>query len=253
MKIDKSFLEDYAILTLKGEFDTFYCPRFQEEVEALFEQGVNHVILNMRLVKFVNSTALGAIIKAHKRAKAEGGELVVSRPSSFVQKVVSSLGIDQLVAMFDDEDAAIKHVVQSLNSLELASDAPVDEEKVLVTFPDDTRAQQLGGRKTLIGKMRNVDGERVQFTWSGTRQGLSIDQCKQLFFRGSELKLKFQVKLFKKGFFEVGAEVTDVAADEDGVRVTARYRDIPESDKEALRQFAADMEFLKRQLPEQAG
>jgi len=253
MKIDKSFLEDYAILTLKGEFDTFYCPRFQEEVEALFEQGVNHVILNMRLVKFVNSTALGAIIKAHKRAKAEGGELVVSRPSSFVQKVVSSLGIDQLITLFDDEDAAIKHVVQSLNSAELASDAPVDEEKIIVTFPDETRSRQIGGRKTLVGKMCNVDGDRVQFTWSGNRLGLSSDQSKQLFFNGSDLKLKFQVKLFKKGFFEVGAEVVETIDAEEGIRVTARYKEIPESDKEALSQFAADMEFLKRQLPEQAG
>ena len=253
MKIDKSFLEDYAILTLKGEFDTFYCPRFQEEVEALLEQGINHVILNMRLVKFVNSTALGAIIKAHKRAKAEGGELVVSRPSSFVQKVVSSLGIDQLVTLFEEEDAAIKHVVQLLNSAELASDAPVDEEKIIVTFPDETRCQQIGGRKTLVGKMCNVDGDRVQFTWSGNRYGLSADQSKQLFFAGSEIKLKFQVKLFKKGFFEVGAEVVEAAGDEEGIRVTARYQNIPESDRDALTQFAADMEFLKRQLPEQAG
>jgi anti-anti-sigma factor len=67
MKIDKSVLDDYAILTLKGEFDTFYVPRLQEEVEGLLEQGVRHILLNLRLVKFINSTALGSIVKLFKR------------------------------------------------------------------------------------------------------------------------------------------------------------------------------------------
>ena len=41
--------------------------------ETLVERGVNHLILDLRLVKFINSTALGAVIKAHKRCRAEGG------------------------------------------------------------------------------------------------------------------------------------------------------------------------------------
>lgn len=250
MKIDKSLLDDYAILTLKGEFDTFYCMRFQEEIEALIAQGISHIILNMRMVKFINSTALGAIIKAHKRCQAESGVLVVSHPSQFVQRVVSSLGIDQLVPMFDDEDAAVRHVVQSLNARELAWDAPVEEEKVLISFPDDTRNRQIGGRQTLLGKMCNVDGQRLQFSWSGQRDGISRDQAKQLFYVGGEVRLKFQVKLFKKGYFETRAEVTETTPAEDQhVRVTARYKDMPKADQEALSQFASDMAFLKRELP----
>ncbi|MEM7198682.1 MAG: STAS domain-containing protein [Planctomycetota bacterium] len=250
MKVDKSLVDDYAVLTLKGEFDTFYCPRFQEEVESLLAQGINHVIVNMRLVKFVNSTALGAIIKAYKRCKAEGGELVVARPSSFVSKVVRSLGIDQLVPLFDDEDAATKHIVQSLNQLELAGDAPVEEEKVLVTFPDETRHKQLGGRKTCVGTMCNVDGQRVQFSWSPDRLGLSTDQAKQIFYPDSKIHLKFQVKLFKKGYFELDATVIEADTEDDkSIKVTAEFESITPSDGEALGQFAADMEFLKRQLP----
>ena len=57
MKIDKTQFDDYAILTLKGEFDTFYCPSLMAEVDELIDRGVNHLILNMRLVKFINSTA----------------------------------------------------------------------------------------------------------------------------------------------------------------------------------------------------
>ena len=89
MRIDRSVSDDYATLTLKGEFDTFYCTPLLEEVEDLLERGVNHMILNMRLVKFINSTALGAVIKAHKRCRAEDGELVIAHPSPFVRDVMT--------------------------------------------------------------------------------------------------------------------------------------------------------------------
>ena len=48
MKIDKSNHDDYAVLTLKGEFDTFYCPMLQQEVETLVERGVSHILLDLR-------------------------------------------------------------------------------------------------------------------------------------------------------------------------------------------------------------
>ena len=57
MKIDKSQHDDYATLTLKGEFDTFYCHDLIDAVEEQIERGVNHLILDMHLVKFINSTA----------------------------------------------------------------------------------------------------------------------------------------------------------------------------------------------------
>ncbi len=250
MKIDKELDDEFAILTLKGEFDTFYVPSLQQEVDDLLERGITHIILNMRLVKFVNSTALGAIIKAHKLCKAEDGDLVISKPSSFVRDVVGQVGLDQLLPIFDDDDAATKHMIKALNSKEFAGKAPVNQESVMVTFPDDTRNQQIGGRRTLVGTMLNVDGSRVQFLQSGKTLDLSADQIKQLFFAGSSVNLKFQVKMFKKGYFEVTANIKEATDADDGqVRVTAEFEAIGDSDRDALNQFAEDMSFLKKQLP----
>lgn len=250
MKIDKSLHDDYAILTLKGEFDTFYCPALMQEVEDLVERGVNHLVLDMRLVKFINSTALGAVIKAHKRCRAEGGELVVSQPSPFVRDVISKVGIDKLIAMHDSEQEATKAIIKHLNQQELAGDAPVEQEKVLITFSDDIRNKMMGGKKTLLGTMSNVDGHKVQFLWNGKKAGISSDQAKQLFFPGGDVNLKFQVKMIKKSFFEITAAVDSAEpAGDGGIRITAKFTKIGEDDREALSQFAADMAFLKRQLP----
>jgi len=252
MKIDKSLHDDYATLTLKGEFDTFYCPALMEEVEDLLDRGVNHLILDMRLVKFINSTALGAVIKAHKRARAEDGELVVSQPSPFVRDVMTKVGIDKLIDLHDSEQSATKAIIKHLNKRELTGEAPVDQEKVLVTFPDDTRNQMLPPKKkVLVGKIANVDGVKMQFLWNGSKAGFNADQAKQLFFNGSEIQMKFQVKMIKKSYFEVRATCDGVepAGDDDTVRVTAKYAKISDADRDALGQFASDMAFLKTQLP----
>ena len=251
MKIDKSLHDDYATLTLKGEFDTFYCPALMQEVEDLVERGVNHLILDMRLVKFINSTALGAVIKAHKRCRAEGGELVVAQPSPFVRDVMTKVGIDKLIDLYPSDHDANKAIIKHLNQQELAGEAAVDQEKVLVTFPDDTRNQMLGGKKVLVGKMANVDGHKVQFLWDGGKAGMSSDQSKQLFFSGGDIHMKFQVKMIKKSFFEVDAtsESVEPAGEEGSVRVTAKFKRINDADREALGQFANDMAFLKTQLP----
>jgi anti-anti-sigma factor len=251
MNIDTNLFDDHAVLSVKGEFDTFHCPRFQEQIENVLEQGIGHVIVSMRLVKFINSTALGAIIKASKLCKARDGELVLSQPSSFVREIVGRLGIDQLIPVFDDEAQAKKHITKALNAREMAPGAAMSDERVLITFPDDTRNQQIGGKKVLLGNMANVDAESVQFLWSGEKLDISQEQAQQLFFKGSELHLKFQVKLLKKGYFEMDAVVKDSqAASDDKVRVTAAFKKISENEAGALAQFAQDMDFLKRQLPQ---
>ncbi len=250
MKIDKTLNDDYAILTLKGEFDTFYCPALMQEVESLIERGVNLLILNMFVVRFINSTALGAVIKAHKRCRAEGGDLMIAQPSPFVRDVMSKVGIDKLITLYDTEEQATKAVIKHLNQKELAGDAPVDHEKILITFADEIRNKMIGGKKALLGQMSNVDASKAQFLFSGGKAGITTDQAKQLFFKGSDIHLKFQVKMIKKSFFELDSTVEGTEPAGDGaLRVTAKFKKVSEGDKEALSQYAADMAFLKRQLP----
>jgi len=261
MKIDKSIYDDYATLTLKGEFDTFYCTKLQEEVDSLLASGIAHVILNLRLVKFINSTALGAIIRAYKRCRAEGGQLVVSQPSTFARDIITKLGINKLVPMFDDDDEARRKVVSALNESAAAggNGSSVEEGKVLITFPDEVRGLQANPNKrrfvsstlrTIVGTMLNVDAQRLQFSWSGTKNGLTPDQTTQLFVKGSDLTAKFQVKLFKKGFFELDCRIADCTRiDDETVKVTLAYKELSAADASALQQFAEDMEFLKRQIP----
>ncbi|MEO0663577.1 MAG: STAS domain-containing protein [Planctomycetota bacterium] len=46
--------ERHVVLHLRGEFDTYYCHLLDEEIEQTLQSGIQHVVLNLRLVKFIN-------------------------------------------------------------------------------------------------------------------------------------------------------------------------------------------------------
>ncbi|MEO0652800.1 MAG: STAS domain-containing protein [Planctomycetota bacterium] len=93
MHIQAEPRESYTVLHLRGEFDTYYCPMLMQEVDSLVSAGSQRVVLNMRLVRFINSTALGAIFMDSKSLKAADGDLASSRTSPFVRDILEKVGL----------------------------------------------------------------------------------------------------------------------------------------------------------------
>ncbi len=54
MKITVEPRENYTVLHLRGEFDTFYCSNLQKEIDDLLNAGAPNIVLNLRMVKFIN-------------------------------------------------------------------------------------------------------------------------------------------------------------------------------------------------------
>jgi len=250
MKIDKLLYEHFAELRLRGEFDTFYAPKLQEEVDHLISAGILYAVLNLRLVKFLNSTALGAILKAHKRFRAEGGEMVLCQPSAFCRDVIVKLGLDRVVPMFDDMEEARAHLEKAMPGP--GAPGVLGDSQVLVHLRDPAAVETLEGNPTLLGRVLSVDHEGMRFTWDGGRRGLTKADLCGLFPVGAKVHTRFQVKLCKKGFFEVDGLVkaAQYREDEDGKGITVdlEFVDIGDSDRLALAQFADDLDYLKRQL-----
>lgn len=260
--------DSYSILHLRGEFDTFYCPKFQQEIDDLTEAGVALIVLNLRLVKFINSTALGAIIKASKQLQKRGGKLAISRPSPFCRDVMSKVGLDRVVPVFDSDEAA----GESFAGLEAAGDSSADlpeedETSILFTLVDESRLEHFvpvdsrskgttnpvhghafGSTWRGIGRMSGLDAEGVRFTWSGGRTQLSPFEMAQLLALGTQLRVKFRLPLLKKGHCEAIVTTDEVAERPDGVKIGASFTEIDNETRNAVQQYAEDMAFLKSEL-----
>ena len=109
MKIEQKMVGDVTLLTFTGKFDAFNLPTISEKLDDLIQTGIRKLVFNLRLLKFINSSSLGYLIKVHKRLREAGGELVLSEPSQFFRSTVTSLGIDQIFKTFPNDDDAVKY------------------------------------------------------------------------------------------------------------------------------------------------
>ena len=85
---------EHAVVKLAGELDTSTVGQLYEELSQLTREGVRHLIIDVAELDFVDSTGLSAIIAAHKRAEASGGELIVLSPSHNMRRLFEVTGID---------------------------------------------------------------------------------------------------------------------------------------------------------------
>jgi stage II sporulation protein AA (anti-sigma F factor antagonist) len=270
MHINVEPRDGYALVHLRGEFDTYYCPHLQEEIDALIEGGIARVVLNLRLVKFINSTALGAILKASKSLAAKDGRLVISRPSSFCREIIEKVGLDRVVPMYDSDDAAVAALSGEVKAGpgKGRSLPAEDESSVLFTPRDSSRIQhfltetrrfkgkpvnpvhghEFGENWVGVGRMASLDERGLRFTWNGGDTGLDAFAMGQLLAIGTELNVKFRLPLFKPGYCEAVAAVSEIEERPEGVKVGAAFTKIDEKTQGAVKQYSKDLRFLKEEL-----
>ena len=258
--------ENYTVLHLRGEFDTFYCPALQAEIESLTTAGVTNIALNLRLVKFINSTAMGAIIKASKSLKADGGQLTISRPSAFCRETLGKVGLERVVPIFDSDEAAGAAMQgQAEPTASSEEDILREDETVIIFSPvDEERAGHFiekGEKMTNpihghafgtswrgIGRMAGLDAEGVRFTWGGGKTNLTSFEMAQLLALGTEIKTKFRVPLLQKGLLEAVLTITAIEERPDGVKIGASFSEIDDDTRSAVQQYAEDLRFLRQEL-----
>jgi anti-sigma B factor antagonist len=69
----------------------------------------------MTRTRFCDSSGLHALLAAHKRAQAEGGELLLVMPNASVLRVFAVTGIDCMIPNFTSlEDALAQHPTQRI-------------------------------------------------------------------------------------------------------------------------------------------
>ncbi len=98
-----------VILALEGEFDNLTLPTISEKVDALLDKGHTNLIFNLHRLKFVDSSALGYLVKTWKQLKKFDGELVLSQPSEFFSSTVAILGFDEIFKIFPSDDDALRY------------------------------------------------------------------------------------------------------------------------------------------------
>jgi anti-sigma B factor antagonist len=112
MNIEKQTVGAVTILTFQGEFDAAADASRLDEIDGLIGDS-KRVIFNFRELKFMNSAALGYLLKTVKALRDQGGDLVYSEPAGSFLKIVDVYGIGAVFRVFASDRAALEHFGES--------------------------------------------------------------------------------------------------------------------------------------------
>ena len=95
------------VVALRGELDASTC---RELAETLIGPPGSLIVVDLAHLDFMDSSGLGTIHVARRRAIEDGGDLVVSRPNPMVLRVFEITGLDTWVAEWDSRwpEAAVR-------------------------------------------------------------------------------------------------------------------------------------------------
>lgn len=256
MKLEKRRFDDVLILRFVGEFDSFNLPGFSERIDHLIDGGDRKLIVDAHLLKFINSAALGYLIKTRRRLAAMDGELVLARPSKFVRRTLTTLGLDSVFGIYDSVESALLHFKKGIDIGELDLEGGDEDETLMGRTPLLFRsADSEGGQDepNQVGRIVRLypDGLAFRYEPSGA---VDKDPVASILAPGRALKLKFrQPFALKDHYFEMTARLSDVARrydEEEDPVLEARvvYDAIGETDREHLDQFVRDQELWRGEL-----
>ena len=98
--------EGLPVLSVIGELDWLSCPEFEQRVIEAAHLCDECVIVDLSEVTYVESSPLGVLIKVHVVLGQAGGDLAIVCSGSDVARIIKEFGIDHLLPVFDNCDAA---------------------------------------------------------------------------------------------------------------------------------------------------
>lgn len=114
------------IVEAKGDIELHNAPRLREELRPICETDKVRCVIDLSGVPFIDSTGVGVLVGALKRAREHGGTLTLACPQPRVRRVFEITGLLTALPIFD--------------SLEEAAAAGKTEKRTLNNYKEELKA-----------------------------------------------------------------------------------------------------------------
>jgi anti-sigma B factor antagonist len=95
------------VVAAPEEIDITNAPELRSALLQAAADGSGTLVADMTRTRFCDSSGLHALLAAHKRAQAEGGELRLVIPSTTVLRIFAITAIDRMIPNFASLDEAL--------------------------------------------------------------------------------------------------------------------------------------------------
>lgn len=97
-----------TILVLKGDLGIGDSETlFKRTVSRLLEEGKVHLLIDCTALRFVDSTGLGALVRALTTSQHEGGQTKLLGVGPNMRKLLEMTKLDSVFEMFDNREQAV--------------------------------------------------------------------------------------------------------------------------------------------------
>lgn len=95
------------LVSVTGELDLYSAPQLQSELTGLQPRQVRSVIVDLTECEFIDSTALGVLVKANKRLSAANVRFSLVTTDRNIRKIFEITGFDRMLTIHPSRAIAI--------------------------------------------------------------------------------------------------------------------------------------------------
>ncbi len=107
LSLTDSVVDGVTVVTVEGEMDVYTSPTLRDRLSALLDDGTSTVVVDLSAVTFLDSTGIGTLVGALKRAEEQGGGLPVVCPQDRLLKLFRITGLDGVFTIRDTVAEAV--------------------------------------------------------------------------------------------------------------------------------------------------
>lgn len=108
LKIEKTKADEHITLRLEGEVDASNSVELDLAIQQLMVENEKKILIEGSSLEYISSAGLGVFMSYLEDFQNNGVRFVISGLNSKVKNVFHILGLDQLLTIEDDEQAALK-------------------------------------------------------------------------------------------------------------------------------------------------
>ena len=100
-----------TVLELSGIIDAIRGSELRHEISGLMANGADILLLDMKKVKFIDSSGLGALVSAMQMVRNANGKLFVCSMSDQVRMLFELTKMDRIFQSFPDQEEFNRQVL----------------------------------------------------------------------------------------------------------------------------------------------
>ena len=106
LKIDIKREGNYAVVSTEGYINHHNAHLLASECDALMDDGVKYLIVNLERSRMINSMGIAVLINLLERLLKVGGKLYFCHLTPVIERTFQIMGLTQYAKIFPDEESA---------------------------------------------------------------------------------------------------------------------------------------------------